>query len=146
MSRVFSQEDGNLQSRPISTSRTRDYKDIDLTFNKKTTGDIFKKTEAAAVKQAIKNLLLTNKTEKPFQPYFGGNLNSFLFNLDTEFDEDDIRDTIENAIYNFEPRALVQKVQVNLSSDYNQVRILIEFQVISTKETDTLNVSLTRLR
>jgi phage baseplate assembly protein W len=146
MAQAFSIEDGNLGSRPIVTSRTRNYKDIDLTFNKKTTGDIFKKTEAAAVKQAIKNLLLTNKTEKPFQPYFGGNLNSFLFNLDTEFDEDDIRDTIENAIYNFEPRALVQKVQVNLSSDYNQVRILIEFQVISTKETDTLNVSLTRLR
>ena len=146
MTQAFSIEDGNLGSRPIVTSRTRNYKDIDLTFNKKTTGDIFKKTEAAAVKQAIKNLLLTNKTEKPFQPYFGGNLNSFLFNLDTEFDEDDIRDTIENAIYNFESRALVEDVQVNLSSDYNQVRISVRFQVISTKETDTLNVSLTRLR
>ena len=34
---------------------------ITLSFNKKTNGDVFKKEDAAAVKQAIKNLLMTNK-------------------------------------------------------------------------------------
>jgi len=144
--RAYSVEDGNLTTRPISTSRTRDYKDIDLTFKKKTTGEIFKKTDAASVKQAIKNLLLTNKTEKPFNPFFGANLNSFLFNLDTEFDEAEIRDTIEHSIAHFEPRALVQNITVNLLPNLNDIKITIKFQVISTQETDTLNVSLTRLR
>ena len=75
--KAFSIEDGNLSIKPITTSQIRTYKDIDLTFENKTSGDIFKKTDAAAVKQSIKNILLTNKTERPFQPYFGANLGSF---------------------------------------------------------------------
>tara|TARA_Y100001938_G_C8078816_1_gene427792 strand:- start:793 stop:1236 length:444 start_codon:yes stop_codon:yes gene_type:complete len=144
--KAYSVEDGNLSTRPIVTSRSRDYKDIDLSFKKRTTGEVFKKTDAAAVKQAIKNLLLTNQTEKPFNPFFGGSLNRFLFSLDTEFDEDGIKDAINNAVYSFEPRVLLQDVKVILSPDENDIRITIKFQVISTEETDTLNVSLTRLR
>ena len=79
--KAYSVEDGNLSTRPIVTSRSRDYKDIDLSFKKRTSGEVFKKTDAASVKQANKNLLLTNKTEKPFNPFFGGSLNRFLFSL-----------------------------------------------------------------
>ena len=87
MARVFSIEDGNLDTASITTSRQKSYSDIDMTFAKKGNNDIFKKSDAAAVKQAVKNLLLTNFGEKPFNPEFGGNLNAFLFNLDTEFHE-----------------------------------------------------------
>ena len=81
MAKVFSIEDGNLTKVPLTSSVTRLYKDIDLTFAKKSSGDIFKKTDAAAVKQSVKNILMTNPTEKPFDPYFGGGLNEFLFTL-----------------------------------------------------------------
>ena len=57
-----------------------------------------------------------------------------------------IKDTINNTVYSFEPRVLLQDVKVVLSPDENDIRITIKFQVISTEETDTLNVSLTRLR
>ena len=60
MSRVFSQEDGNLQVQPVNTSRSVSYKDIDLTFAAKASGDVFKKNDAAAVKQSVKNVILTN--------------------------------------------------------------------------------------
>ena len=79
--RAFSIEDGNLNSRSIVTTRNKLFSDIDLTFSKRPSGDIFKKVDAAAVKQAVKNLLLTNAFEKPFQPTFGGNLNALLFEL-----------------------------------------------------------------
>ena len=71
--RAFSIEDGNIGTSNLISSRTETYKDIDLTFTNKASGDIFKKEHAASVKQAIKNLLLTNFSEKPFQPRFGGN-------------------------------------------------------------------------
>ena len=70
MSRVFSQEDGNLNTAAIITSRKKVYKDIDLTFAVRTMGDVFKKTDAASVKQAVKNLLLTNQIEKKFKTYY----------------------------------------------------------------------------
>ena len=64
--KILSREDGNLSGSTLVGSRSQEYGDIDLTFNNKPSGDIFKKSAAAAVKQAVKNLLLTNFNEKPF--------------------------------------------------------------------------------
>ena len=63
-----------------------------------------------------------------------------------KFDEEEIKDAINDAVYNFESRVLLHDIKVVLSPDENDIRITIKFQVISTEETDTLNVSLTRLR
>ena len=54
--RAFAVEDGNIGLTTINTSRSKSYSDIDLTFTAKASGDIFKKSHAAAVKQAVKNL------------------------------------------------------------------------------------------
>ena len=79
LNRALAAEDTNLSISTIITTREKDYRDIDLSFAKKTnTGDIFKKTDAAAVKQAIKTLLLTNRMEKPFQPGFGADLRAVI--------------------------------------------------------------------
>ena len=83
VAKAFSIEDGNLSNKTLIGARTRSYSDIDLTFSKKPSGDIFKKNEAAAVKQAVKNLLMTNRLEKPFTIDYGGHLNDFLFELST---------------------------------------------------------------
>ena len=145
MARAFSVEDTNL-SKSLIASRGTDYKDIDLVFAAKPAGDVFKKTDAAAVKQAVKNLLLTNRGEKPFQPDFGANLNEVLFNLDTEFDPDFVQDLIAEAIKNFEPRALVLSVSVSTDGDNNRLDATVEFQVVNTEEIVTTEVSLARLR
>ena len=73
MARVFAQEDGIQKSYLLPLTRSKTYKDIDLTFTARTSGDDFKKNDAAAVKQAVKNLLMTNRSEKPFDNYYGGN-------------------------------------------------------------------------
>lgn len=152
MARVFSQEDGNLNTKSIITSRSIDYSDIDLSFDNKPGAsaaqptDIFKKTDAAAVKQAVKNLLMTNFSEKPFDPYFGGDLNRFLFSLDTEFDEIEIRDTIAHAINNYEPRALLRGVDVILAPDNNSISVTVKFQVLNNTALQEVTLSLTRLR
>jgi len=145
MARAFSVEDTNL-SKSLISSRGTDYKDIDLAFAAKPAGDVFKKTDAAAVKQAVKNLLLTNSGEKPFQPDFGADLNEVLFNLDTEFDPDFVQDLIAEAIKNFEPRALVLSVSVSTDGDNNRLDATVEFQVVNTEEIVTTEVSLARLR
>jgi phage baseplate assembly protein W len=146
MAKVFSQEDGNLSTRSIITSRNKVYSDIDLTFEAKSTGDVYKKTDAAAVKQAIKNLLLTNYGEKPFRPYYGGDLNRFLFQNDAEFDEIEIQDRVANAIVSYEPRAILKQVIATIRPDQHSVDIEVKFQVVNTPEEVVLAVSLTRLR
>jgi len=146
MARVFSIEDGNIAKKPIITSQLRTYTDLDLTFAKKNNGDVFKKTDAASVKQAVKNLLLTNFTEKPFNPYFGGDLNRFLFQLDTEFDEDDIEEAVAQAISAYEPRAILLRVNANIRPDNNSVDVTIVFKVTSTEQPVELTVTISRLR
>jgi phage baseplate assembly protein W len=144
--RAFSIEDGNLGSKTILTSRTKSSQDIDLSFAKKPSGDVFKKTDAAAVKQAVKNLLLTNFSEKPFLPRFGGNLNSLLFALNTDIDDEDLEEQIINAIEIYEPRARVTNISSNLSDDDHQIKVTVTFRIINTNETVTTNIDLTRLR
>lgn len=146
MAKAFSIEDGNLSDVPLTSAVSRTYKDIDLSFTNRPSGDIYKKTDAAAVKQSIKNILLTNATEKPFRPVYGGDLNRFLFSLEEEFDEISIKERITLAIGNYEPRAVVLEVTVDPSPEQHTLRINVKFQMITTFEIDSVQVSLTRLR
>ncbi len=144
--RILSIEDGNLQKSTLISSRTVDYLDIDLTFNKKPSRDVYKKRDAAAVKQSIKNLLLTDFYEKPFQPFFGGNLRAMLFELADEDTEDEVEDNIRNAINKYEPRAEILTITVNVLPDQNDIRVSVYFKIISTEETVTFTTNLSRLR
>jgi len=146
MAKAFSIEDGNLSNIPIFSSIAKKYKDIDLTFEKKPTGDVYKKEDAAAVKQAVKNLLLTNYYEKPFQPFYGGDLNRFLFDLSEGFDVLEIKEQILTAIDTYEPRAEVQAINADVSPDQNRVNITVVFRVINTTDTVQLDLSIARLR
>ena len=154
--RVYSNEDGNVNKKSIVVSRTREDKDIDLTFSAKFIGldsdgtnlraDIFKKTNAGAVKQAIRNLLLTNFTERPFMHRFGGNLSDMLFRLSTEVDDANLESDIARAIQTYEPRAQILGINSVVSPDNHEVRITVRFLVIATLQQDTVELNLTRLR
>ncbi|MAL52498.1 MAG: hypothetical protein CMQ68_00110 [Gammaproteobacteria bacterium] len=144
--RAFSVEDGNIGSNQIITSRTKFSKDIDLSFAKRPSGDVFKKEHAAAVKQAVKNILLTNFSEKPFLPRYGGNLNALLFALNTDFSEEEIKERIIQTIEIFEPRAIVLNVSTILNDDSHEVKITVTFRVVNTNQTVVTELNLTRLR
>ena len=144
--RALSREDGNLTS-SLLNSRSKPYIDIDLLFEAKPdNGDIYKKKDVAAVKQAIKTLLLTNKYERPFSPLFGSDITKYLFELAYDETEDEIRDDIINAIEVYEPRAEVIDVLVNVLPDQNSISVTVEFKVISTDEISSLTTTLSRLR
>jgi len=146
MATKLSTEDANLGVSTLIGTRTKLYKDIDLTFANKPSGEIFKKEDAAAVKQAVKNLMLTNYFEKPFQPRFGGNLREMLFDLADDDAEEDIEDRIKNAIGVFEPRARALNVTATATPERNSIRVTVEFRVINTQETVTVTTVLARLR
>jgi len=143
---IFSQEDKDLDRVSIVTTRKRVYKDIDLSFNIRTTGDILKKTEAASVKQAIKTLLLTNRFEKPFEPNFGCDLSGMLFELADGKTGGKIIEKIKSSIETYEPRAIVRSVQVALSDNQNALNIIMVFQVKNTDQVVTFETTVSRLR
>lgn len=144
--KVLSTEDGNLQKTSLVSTRSVDYLDIDLTFNKRPIGDVYKKRDAAAVKQAVKNLLLTDFYEKPFQPFFGANLRGLLFELADEETQEEVRENIINAIQFYEPRVTIEDISVNVLPDQNDMRVSVVFKIISTQEIVTFTTNLSRLR
>lgn len=146
VTKAFSIEDGNLNKATLVTSRNRVYSDIDLLFENRPSGDIYKKVDLAAVRQSVKNILMTNHGEKPFLPFFGANLRSLLFELSSPTLEEDINSAIRIALRNYEPRAVVQRVIVQSSPDYNSIWVTVEFRIINTTEVVSVQVDLTRLR
>lgn len=147
MGKQFSIQDGNLSNAPITTSVKRTNSDIDCSFERNpTTNDVYKKTEAAAVRQSIKNLLMTNRGSVPFKPLYGGGLESLLFSLDTDIDEEDIEEIVERQIRLFEPRAILRDVNADIRGDYNSVYITITFQVINTPKVVTMELAISRAR
>ena len=144
--KAFSIEDGNLNTSSISTTKSVVYTDLDLFFSPKPSGDVYKKQDVAAVKQSVKNILMTNFMEKPFNPEYGGNLNSFLFELDTTVEADILRDQIFETISLHEPRALMREVFIFLEPEQNNINVTINFQVLNSVEPISLELSLTRLR
>ena len=143
--RAFSIEDGNLNTQSITVARKRAFSDIDLLFNARPNGDLYKKTDAASIKQSVKNLLLTNSGEKPFSS-FGGDLSDFLFELADADVEFDVRDQIVRAIENYEPRARILDIEVFPNIDRNEIRVKVTFLILNLDEIVTLETNITRLR
>ena len=146
--RAFAQEDANLSVNKVAISRLRKYKDIDLTLAvKTTTGDVYKKINAAAVKQSVKNLIMTNRLEKPFNPSFGADIRGLLFELVDYTDGFMLKERIIQSIRQYEPRAEITDISVKGNDEYkNTVNATVTFRIINTAEVVQFSTNLVRLR
>ena len=145
VTKAFSVEDGN-QNSSLLTSRNKKYSDIDLLFANKISGDIFKKVDAAAVKQSVKTIVRTGQLEKPFQPEFGANLGDILFELADEGLEEEVESRISNAIKTYEPRVRELTTKVVSQPDQNTLSVTIQFKVGNMTEPELINTTIARLR
>lgn len=152
MAKVLSMEDKDLGTIPSVTLRTRSYTDLDLSFTTKPNfgsglkTDVYKKFDADAVKQSVKNLILTNHFEKPFDPYFGGNISRLFFELADDLTESEVEDDIKYAIETFEPRVEILNIFATIDPDTNSCTARVVFKVISTNTVTTLETDIARLR
>lgn len=123
------------------------YSDLDLTFNKHPIRkDLMTTTGEYAVVRALKNLLLTNYYEKPFNSNYGSNVRKLLFEQLTPLTASAISKEVEFAIKNFEPRVNLDKVFVDALYDYNAYQVTIQFYVENLVEPFTADFILSRLR
>ena len=110
----------------------RQYKDLDLFFNKKNVSkDITKITDIAAVKRSIRNLVLTNHYEKPFHPEIGSGVRDMLFEPMSTLTAHVLTKKIEDVIENFEPRANVIGVSAQPNLDRNEYHGTINLFILN---------------
>jgi uncharacterized protein len=128
-------------------TNSRRWSDLDLDFRAHpVTKDIVIKTDVEAVKRSVRNLILTNRYERPFQPDIDGGVTRHLFELSTPHTKHDIETAVRIAISNFEPRAAVIDVVVGGDLDRNGFDVTITFRVVNTPDPVTIELFLERLR
>jgi len=108
--------------------------------------DIIILKDEDAVKESIKNLLLTDPRERPMQPFLGAGLRQLLFENITPSTIKIIEDKVKTTIELYEPRAELIDVQVTSSIDDNTVKILVKFYIINVSQPITLDLILERIR
>lgn len=144
--RSFSVEDGNLSNTSLVGSRKQSFSDIDLSFAKRSNGDIFKKTDLESIKQSVRTLLNTNFGEIPFNYYFGANLRAMLGENFTPDMVQDVKVNVRLALENFEPRVELINTEVYDGSEYNSIGVTVTFRVKNTNENVQVETSFSRLR
>lgn len=126
---------------------TRNFKDLDLNFAiHPIRKDINTHKAEYAVINSVKNLILTNHFERPFQPEVGSNIRRLLFeNVDVILAAQLERE-IEETVNNFEPRVQVSSITAIPSPDENGYKVIMEFFVINNPDPIKINFFLERIR
>ena len=128
-------------------SKKAAYSDFDTDFNvHPVTGKLSVLKDAEAVKQAVKNLILTKKLERPYEPFYGSNVVGALFEPIDALTGSMLEKDIEVAIRNFEPRASLISVAVLPDEDNNLVTLKILFSIKNIKDPQRLELNLERIR
>jgi len=75
------------------------------------------------VEQAIQIILLTEQSERPMLPDFGGGLRKYLFEPNSPLTRHDIERVVRSALVDWEPRINVERVEV--TADDTQPNLLL---------------------
>ena len=122
------------------------WKDLDLLFRvHPVTGDVVTRTDVEAVKRSVRNIVLTNKYERPFKPNFGTSLRDLLFELNTSRQLRKVQRRIKETLEKTEPR--IMNVSVILSNDdSHEVNITIVYDIKNSIRNQEQEFTVTRAR
>lgn len=106
-----------------------------------------KLTNEEAVKQSLRNLIFTNRFERPFKPIVGCNVRKMLFENMDPANRLVLQTEITTTIENFEPRVRLVGVNVRHYEDINTVTITLAYFIINMSTSlQTLEFILERVR
>jgi phage baseplate assembly protein W len=123
------------------------YSDLDLTFTRLPgTGDVAMRYDDQAVIASVRNLLLTNFYERPFQPKLGSNVDALLFEPINDLTASILENEVQNVINNFEPRVQIKSINAIANPDKNSFSVNLEFYIGNNTSPTAVNLILQRSR
>lgn len=128
-------------------ARKNDYSDLDLDFMPHpTTRDVVKKSGVEAIKRSVRNLILTNFYDRPFQSYIGSSALKLLFDNATPITTNFLNNAIREVINNYEPRVRINELRVNFDYDNNGYNVTLYIVILNRNEPAVINLFLERIR
>ena len=126
-------------------NKSRAFTDIPVGFTKNPfTKDVQPTKNDQAIKQSVKNIVLTTPGEKPFQPNFGSNVSQMLFEPLDPFLVDSIHSEILNTLQQHEPRIKITSLEGVPDYDDNAITVDLEYQIIGLPVIENITFVLQR--
>ena len=130
-----------------NVARQRQYRDLDLSLAlHPIRKDIIPLKDDRAIRNAVKNLLLTNFYERPFNHGIGANLRALLFEPADAITRMAIEDNVRRTIQDHEPRVKILGVRVNNLEDQNAYNLLVSFLIKEYDTKEEVEILLRRIR
>jgi len=137
---------GNLEQAKV-VSRKKPWRDLDLSLKiHPIRKDIIPLKDDAAIKNAVKNLLVSNFYERPFQDDLGANLRGLLFEPAGIITTIQLRDSIRRVLNKYEPRIAVTSIDITDLSQNNSYKIKVKFKIKEYDSAEAVEIILRRLR
>ena len=109
----------------------QEFKDVSMSFKvNPLNDDLIALKNSSAIARSIRNIVFTQPGEKFFNPNFGSRVSESLFDNVDNSSAIVIRDEIRNSIKNFEPRVKLLNVFVRPNSEFNEMNVTIEYEII----------------
>jgi len=123
------------------------FRDINLAFDKHPlTGDIITAVNIEAIKKSLRNLVMTNLYDVPFNPNKGTPLNGSLFENFTPLTSEFLKAKINEMVDLYEPRVEIQKIKIFQRDDQNSLEVTIYFKIIELNRLEDITIFVERTR
>lgn len=131
----------------IISAQYSEYKDLDLRFKAHPLyGDVRPVKDDEAIKNSIRNIILTRRGEKPFNPDFGCGMEAYLFEPADAITKLKIGREIEFSISRLEPRVKLTEIRVVDNPDNNAYNITVVGSIVNSQREINLDLMIKRLR
>ena len=137
---------GDLKKARV-TSRVKGWRDLDLSLTlHPIRKDIMPLKDDNAIKNSVKNLLISNFYERPFSRDVGANLRALLFEPADSITKIALKDNIRRVIRKYEPRVVLRGIEINYQDDSNAYNITVIFKIKEFDTNESVEIVLRRLR
>lgn len=101
-------------------------------------------TGAALIKDSIRTLVMTRRGDRVMRPDVGSGAYDYIFESDDPMLAETIRTDVSQTLGRYEPRIIVQSVDVVPDADKGTVDVTINYVIRATGTPDSVTTTFTR--
>lgn len=116
------------------------YSDLDPALVTDAQGNVKHAYNADAVGASIKNFILTSPGDRFMECWFGFGIYDYIFALSTQSKFKQLSNRMKSQIERFEPRARIERIDMDLDPDNNSVNILLAYSAVGMSDIHSISV------
>ena len=110
---------------------SRGFKDLSASFQTSPlNNDLIALKNESAIARSVRNLVLTGRGERPFQPILGTGVSRLLFDNMDKLTAAAIRSELRTTIENYEPRVEINEILVEPDFERNAFHVTLQYFII----------------